>query len=744
MAFLGIFLFLSQVGTAAINISNSAGWWSTCPRVTVDYRGNVHVIWVEEYGGSSGDVFYSKYDVYAKTWSSPLNLSNSGQVYSVDNRPAGIDSDPSGNIYVSYSEIINKKIKLRIFASGSWGVPLDIASFEGEGDSVRVAVDASGNIFLTWWDTAWFACYSRAYINGNWEDAKLIGGGKFPDIAVGNNVVFACWTQRNPHYQIFYAWRAKTLGASWSTPQMLAPSSLKQQVPAVEIDGNDVAHIVFTPVLTDGSRIVQYSYWTGNGFSSPQNISVATLLHYPALHERGNNIYSVWQVGGYEGGSSINYNSRISGTWQGEQAIPSSTGSTYCDVAASYYQDKIHYVWDASGDIYIHTIEGPGQAPAPKNDFNQDGQSDILWRYYGTEGANVIWYMGYSGQTLARMSEMSMDRPGGGFEITDMARGHGSDQIFWDVREAGELLNEKPIPQLYPNVQEVFGLPRAQEHRRPLLNASGREEPIESRFRDAQSLQEEKQSLVMRKPWKIVEVNMNGSPAIRVAGLTLLSWDYLPAVADPNWEIGGSGDFNGDGKTDILWRYYGIEGYNVIWYMDGNTLLGWDYLAAVADPNWKIVGTGDFNADGNVDVLWRNYGSSGENVICYMDRVTPAGYDTLPAIADPNWEIVGTGDFNTDGKVDILWRYYGFEGYNVVWYMDGKTLLNYDYLPVVADSTWRVGGVGDFNLDGKADILWRYNGSEGYNVVWYMDGATLTGWEHLPAVPGSNWKIQNR
>jgi hypothetical protein len=58
---------------------------------------------------------------------------------------------------------------------------------------------------------------------------------------------------------------------------------------------------------------------------------------------------------------------------------------------------------------------------------------------------------------------------------------------------------------------------------------------------------------------------------------------------DTNWEIGGTGDFNRDGKVDILWRNYGAGlGYNVVWYMDGVTLTGSEWLPTVADVNWRI------------------------------------------------------------------------------------------------------------------------------------------------------------
>ena len=128
-------------------------------------------------------------------------------------------------------------------------------------------------------------------------------------------------------------------------------------------------------------------------------------------------------------------------------------------------------------------------------------------------------------------------------------------------------------------------------------------------------------------------------------------------------------DFNGDGKTDILWRNKST-GQNVVWLMNGVT---WSSSAAlqVADTNWQIVGTGDFNGDGKTDILWRNK-STGQNVVWLMNGTTYSSYAELMQASDTNWQIVGTGDFNGDGKTDILWRNKS-TGQNVVWLMNGVT-----------------------------------------------------------------------
>jgi hypothetical protein len=84
-----------------------------------------------------------------------------------------------------------------------------------------------------------------------------------------------------------------------------------------------------------------------------------------------------------------------------------------------------------------------------------------------------------------------------------------------------------------------------------------------------------------------------------------------------------------------------------------------------------IVGTGDFNGDGKGDILWRN--TNGDVAIWLMN-----GLETLSAVDIGNvpnsWMFVGTGDFNGDGKGDILWR--NTNGDVAIWLMDGLQALS--------------------------------------------------------------------
>src|SRR5438309_3703271 len=80
-------------------------------------------------------------------------------------------------------------------------------------------------------------------------------------------------------------------------------------------------------------------------------------------------------------------------------------------------------------------------------------------------------------------------------------------------------------------------------------------------------------------------------------------------------------DLNGDGRSDVLWRN-GATGENYLYPMDGTSIgAGEGYLRMVADLNWKVAGVGDFDGDGKTDILWRNT-STGQNYICFMDGTT--------------------------------------------------------------------------------------------------------------------------
>jgi len=220
-------------------------------------------------------------------------------------------------------------------------------------------------------------------------------------------------------------------------------------------------------------------------------------------------------------------------------------------------------------------------------------------------------------------------------------------------------------------------------------------------------------------------------------GATYSDYAYINSVTDLNWEIVGTGDFNSDGKTDILWKNKST-GQNIIWFMNGAAYSSYTYVLSVTDLNWQIVGTGDFNSDGKTDILWRHK-TTGQNALWFMNGATYSDYAYINSVTDLNWQIVGTGDFNSDGKTDILWRH-KTTGQNALWFMNGATYSDYAYINSVTDLNWEIVGTGDFNSDGKTDILWK-NKSTGQNTIWFMNGAAYSSYTYVLSVTDLNWQI---
>jgi len=239
----------------------------------------------------------------------------------------------------------------------------------------------------------------------------------------------------------------------------------------------------------------------------------------------------------------------------------------------------------------------------------------------------------------------------------------------------------------------------------------------------------------------------NGQLAIWfMNGRTLIDSQMLSPtqVADLNWRIEAVMDIDSDGDGDLIWRH-ATTGDLAVWVMNGRTLVdSWALSPGrVADLNWRIVGSGDFNGDGKPDLFW-HHNTTGELAVWYMDgRTLINSVYTSHFVADLTWRVVAVDDMDGDGDADLIWRNTG-NGEMAIWFMNGRTLADSYYLSVrfVTDANWKVVGSGDFNADGRIDLIWQHDGT-GDVAAWYMNGRTLI--DSVALSPGRvidlNWKI---
>ena len=197
---------------------------------------------------------------------------------------------------------------------------------------------------------------------------------------------------------------------------------------------------------------------------------------------------------------------------------------------------------------------------------------------------------------------------------------------------------------------------------------------------------------------------------------------------DPNWAVVGTGDFDADGWQDILMRNV-LTGDMKVWFMKNQTHTSIALLSPTTpnDTNWTVSAIADMNNDGSPDIVFFNT-QTGAMMVWYMSGITRTSAATLttaPAL-DLAWQPVGSADFNSDGNNDILMQNIN-DGHLQIWMLlngeyGGTSLVNTEGRNL---ADWRVIGIADFNADGHPDIMLQ-NKTSGEQIVFSLTGTVIT------------------
>ncbi|MBM0230767.1 VCBS repeat-containing protein [Micromonospora sp. STR1_7] len=190
-------------------------------------------------------------------------------------------------------------------------------------------------------------------------------------------------------------------------------------------------------------------------------------------------------------------------------------------------------------------------------------------------------------------------------------------------------------------------------------------------------------------------------------------WAKWTAVFSP-------GDFNGDGFNDVIARSKAGE----LFLYRGNGKGRWLNGTApdkIGSSGWQaftaIFSPGDFNGDGFADVivrntagqlkLYRGNGGTGWLNGTSPDTIGTSGWNQFTAIFSP-------GDFNGDGFADVIARNTSgelklYRGDGVGHWLNGSS-------PETVGTGWNqytmIFSPGDFNSDGRADVIVRNSAGE--------------------------------
>ncbi|EJN12861.1 Peptidase M10 serralysin Matrixin like protein [Bradyrhizobium sp. YR681] len=208
---------------------------------------------------------------------------------------------------------------------------------------------------------------------------------------------------------------------------------------------------------------------------------------------------------------------------------------------------------------------------------------------------------------------------------------------------------------------------------------------------------------------------MNGSQSVAPAVVGVIN-------AAGGWQFTDVGDFNGDGKADLLFVNSTTNGI-AEWQLNGTQIVVGPQVG-VAPSGFHFASTGDFNGDGKTDLLLIN-DTTHDVQMWQMNGTQVSSATTIGTVnAAGGWHFAATGDFNGDGKTDLFFINDTTHG-AAIWLMNGSQITASPQIGTINTAGgWQFTDVGDFNGDGKSDLLFLNSTTRGV-AVWQLNGTQI-------------------
>ncbi|MBR6239876.1 MAG: hypothetical protein IKQ82_00310 [Lentisphaeria bacterium] len=200
---------------------------------------------------------------------------------------------------------------------------------------------------------------------------------------------------------------------------------------------------------------------------------------------------------------------------------------------------------------------------------------------------------------------------------------------------------------------------------------------------------------------------------------------YLNNVDNIDWKNKVGNLTGNSGKNSIVWYTYELGALGV--WTDGTE--SWVQVGSGFDATWTLIGCGDFNGDGKDQIVMAH--NSGAEYYA----IDIGGTWTNLGASDSGWEVRAIGDFKGDGKDDIV-AFHKETGIVAMW-GDGNS-ANWSQLGQLNANDWFVVGAGDYNADAKDDLLVRQKST---GMLGYYSGANMSAWTELGRGVDMNWTV---
>ncbi|MEM9304600.1 MAG: ExeM/NucH family extracellular endonuclease [Pseudomonadota bacterium] len=230
----------------------------------------------------------------------------------------------------------------------------------------------------------------------------------------------------------------------------------------------------------------------------------------------------------------------------------------------------------------------------------------------------------------------------------------------------------------------------------------------------------------------------------------LLDGDLLPGsggrpfTRDPAWTTRAIRDLNGDDVRDLLVRN-DVTGEWHVYYLDGSTgqPISERHLAISPDLEDEFEGVGDLNGDGIGDVLTRKPGT-GAWIGWFLTAAGELAFsETLDIEATATTETQDIGDFDGNGTDELLLRDASDGRWTAVVFAAGSgTVAETRSLSLTRRSEWVFQGVGDFDGNGRDDVLVRRTDNGRWVIYHFDERGVRISQPRLRLTPRLVWALQ--
>ncbi len=195
------------------------------------------------------------------------------------------------------------------------------------------------------------------------------------------------------------------------------------------------------------------------------------------------------------------------------------------------------------------------------------------------------------------------------------------------------------------------------------------------------------------------------------------------------------GDFDGDGKDDILFVKTSGDNQGLlrISLQDGTaqTAMGFPFIL---DSTWSVVGVGHFDDDIQAEILvQKNAGETNAGLLKVIDldatglAMAASGQKFLPLLLDPAlWSIEGIGYLNSDdSRADLVFEKISGPNTGLIRVLlTGTQGAIYtsggQYFPGVAPSGYAAVGLADIDGDKNADFVFHKSGAPNAGLIRFQ------------------------